>query len=387
MLSIDELKTLAEQPQQLCVSLYMPAIRLGDQTQQNPIRFKNLIKQVEAQLQEYPLRHTNALELLQPALELDKEDFWQHQDEGLAIFVAEDFFRYYRLPLQFDELVVVSDRFHLKPLLPLLTGDGTFYLLALSQKQVRLFKGSRYSVGEIQLDKDKVPLSLADALNYDEPENSLQNRISISKGGTSNSFVQAGSFHGQGSPDTDDSRRNILQFFLQLDRGLQYYLRNKRAPLVLAGVEYLFPIYQEANSYPHLINEGITENPEILKPEELHQQAWAIVEPYFLQDRQQASDRYQELTGTGKTSADLDEVIRAAYYGRVEQLFVAVGEQQWGSFDPQTDRVQIHAEAEPGDEDLLDATAIQTLLNRGTVYALEPEQVPHHAPVAAIFRY
>lgn len=41
---------------------------------------------------------------------------------------------------------------------------------------------------------------------------------------------------------------------------------------------------------------------------------------------------------------------------------------------------------EPGDEDLLNAAAIQTLLNGGTVYAVEPEQVPDTAPLAAIFR-
>jgi len=47
--------------------------------------------------------------------------------------------------------VVVSDRFHLKPLLPLLTGDGRFYILALSQNQVRLLQGTRYSVRGLYL--------------------------------------------------------------------------------------------------------------------------------------------------------------------------------------------------------------------------------------------
>jgi hypothetical protein len=44
-----------------------------------------------------------------------------------------------------------SDRFHLKPLLPLLTGDGRFYILALSQNQVRLLQGTRYSVRGLYL--------------------------------------------------------------------------------------------------------------------------------------------------------------------------------------------------------------------------------------------
>jgi hypothetical protein len=385
LLSIDELKTLVEQPQGLCISIYVPTERLGSETQQNRILFKNAIKLAEAYLEDCQMRRNDALELLQPALELDTEDFWQHQDQGLAIFLAKNFFRYYRLPLKFEELVVVSDRFHLKPLMPLLTGDGCFYILALSQKQVRFFEGTRYSVTEVEL--ENVPTNMTEALRYDEPENSLQNRISTSRGGTSNPAQQAGSFHGQGSPDTDDNRRNILQFFHQLDRGLHEYLREKRAPLVTVGVEYLLPIYREANTYQHLVDESITESPEILKPEELHAKAWSIVEPYFERERQVALERYRELTGTGKTSNDLKEVIPAAYYGRVEQLFVAVGVQQWGNFDPQTNQIDLHHDREPGDEDLLNSAAIQTILNGGTVYAVEPDRVPDAAMLAAIFRY
>jgi len=42
--------------------------------------------------------------------------FWQHQNAGLALFISEGFFRFYRAEMKF-ELVVVSDRFHLKPLI------------------------------------------------------------------------------------------------------------------------------------------------------------------------------------------------------------------------------------------------------------------------------
>jgi hypothetical protein len=83
----------------------------------------------------------------------------------------------------------------------------------------------------------------------------------------------------------------------------------------------------------------------------------------------------------------LREAVAAAYYGRIDHLFVAVGVQQWGNFDPQANELQIHSENEPGDEDLLNAAAIQTVLNGGTVYALEPQAVPEQAPLAAVFRY
>lgn len=133
LLSINELKTLVEKPDGYCVSLYMPTIKLGAETQQNPIRFKNLMREAEEQLIKSGLRAQDARDLLQPAQEIDNYEFWQHQSDGLAIFISKNVFSYYCLPLNFAELVVVNDRFHLKPLLSLLTGDGQFYILALSQ--------------------------------------------------------------------------------------------------------------------------------------------------------------------------------------------------------------------------------------------------------------
>ena len=80
-------------------------------------------------------------------------------------------------------------------------------------------------------------------------------------------------------------------------------------------------------------------------------------------------------------------MISGAFYGRVEQLFVPVGVQKWGNFDTEAMELQMHTDAQPGDEDLLNAAAIQTLFHGGIVYAVEPKKVPDSAPVAAVFRY
>lgn len=386
LLSVEELKTLAEQSKGPCVSIYMPTVSGGAEVQQNPIRFKNLMREAEERLVVQGMRKTEAVELLTPAQqELDKDEFWQNQNDGLAVFIAPGLFRYYCLPSTFEELVVVSDQFHLKPLLPALTGDGQFYVLALSQQNIRLIECTRHSAKEIEL--EDVPKNIDEALLYDETAQDGQFRISTSKGGTSNPFQHSGTFHGQGSPDRDKHQEDILQFFHAVDRGLQKYLCNKRAPLVLAGVEYLFPLYREANAYNHLLDEGITGNPELSEPEDLQAKAWEIVEPLFSQAKQEAIDHYKELTPTGRASNDVKEVVSAAFYGRVEELFVAVGVQQWGTFNPDTSTIDIHSDAEPGDRDLLDAAAVQTILNGGTVYAVDPEKVPDKAPVAAVFRY
>jgi hypothetical protein len=318
---------------------------------------------------------------LKPAKALIKDNrFWQYQADTLAAFISSDGFHHYRFPLKFDELLVVTDRFHIKPLLYLFTNDGRFYILALSQNEVRLFQCSRYSIREVEL--EDAPRSLSEALQYDDPRKQLQYHTQT-PGGTGK---RAAMFHGHGV-GKDDMKENILRFFHQVDQGLQKILREERAPLVLAGVDYLLPIYQEANSYSHLMEKGIAGNPEGLNPEELQQEAWRLVEPYFLKAQEDAAAQYEQFAGGDRASSEIEKIIPAALDGRVDLLFVAVGVQRWGTFDPVTFSIHLHEELGPGDEDLLDFAALHTLLNGGTVYAVKPEEVPDEAPVAAVFRY
>lgn len=381
LLSRDELKSLMRKKETPCVSIYMPTYRTSPQTKQNPIRLKNLLKEAENRLTASGLRKPEAKKLLKPAKALLKDGlFWQHQNDGFAAFISPEFFRYLRLPLAFKELLVVTDRFHLKPLLHLLSNDAHFYILALSQNEVRLFECSRHSCNEVDL--EGVPRNMAEALKYDDPERQLQFHTRT-PGGTG---VRAAIFHGQGV-GIDDAKGNILRFFHQIDQGLHDLLGEERSPVVLAGVEYLFPIYREANTFLHLTERGITGNPEGLKPEELHPQGWEIAKPHFLHAQQEAADRYRQLAGSERATTDIKEIVPAAYDGRIDVLFVAVGIQRWGTFDPVTLAVHSHNNPEPGDEDLLDFAALHTFSNGGTVYAVEPEKVPDEAALVALFRY
>ncbi|MCC5624710.1 hypothetical protein [Nostoc sp. CHAB 5715] len=387
LISREEIKTLIEQPKGNCVSIYMPTQPAGPEVRQNPIRFKNLVREAETRLIDAGLKQEDAIALLEKSQEIDTQEFWEQIGQGLAIFISENIFRYYTLPIDFQELVVVTDRFHIKPLLPILNGNGRFYILALSQQDVRFFEGTRYSVKQVEV--ENLPKSLDEALQKDDTAKEGQFRIATSKGGTANTFSQPGTFHGQGSPDRDKHQEDIIQFFQIVDRGLHEKLKLQKAPLVLAGVEYLLPLYRQANTYQHLMDEAITGNPEILSAQELHDQAWPIVEADFQKSQQAVLEQFNELFGgdTGKASNNLQEVVCAAYYQRVDSLLVAVGQQQWGLFDPTSETVYLHPEKETGDEDLLDFVAAHTLLNGGTVYAVPFEQIPYSTAVAAIYRY
>ncbi|MEP0754387.1 hypothetical protein NDA03_19405 [Trichocoleus sp. Lan] len=165
LLSTDELKSLIENSASPCISIYMPMEKAGPEIRQNPIRFKNLMREAEQRLEEMGIDHNEAMTWLEQANAIDSLEFWEeNQGEGVAIFISPEVFRYYQLPVDVEELVIVSDRFHIKPLLPIVNNDGRFYILALSQKDVRLLQATRTTVKEVHI--ENLPKSKDEALQY-----------------------------------------------------------------------------------------------------------------------------------------------------------------------------------------------------------------------------
>jgi len=365
------------------VSIYMPTVRFGPDAEQNKVRFKNLIRDAESELERQGTRAADARELMEPAWKMQRDQvFWRVMCDGLAVFIASGLVRAYKLPLNFRESSSVNESFEVTQLLPLLVGDGSFYVLALSKDMVRLLQGTRDSIDEVDL--EGLPEGLADAMKLEQVEYQGFVHMVERSGppGTGGTTI----FKSHGT-ERDEARARLLEYFRKVDAGLHELLKDEHAPLVLAGVEELFPVYGEANSYGHLLSEGVPGNPDREKAGELHDKAWRVVGPYFEKDRSRAADRFAEMIGTGLASTNIQEIVPAAYDGRVETAFVALGASEWGSYDRSTDSVEVDAERRPGDEPLLEIAAVQTVLHDGTVYAVDRSEVPTGSEAAAIFRY
>jgi len=366
------------------VSIYMPTHRAGREQQQDPIRLKNLLSKAEKTLLEHGVRRPNVQEMLNPAEELLIESgFWQHQSEGLAIFMSEDSSKIYRLPDRFDELVVVSNSFHVKPVLPLLNGNGNFYMLLLNLNNVGLFYATRDNFSEVELIDTHTRLE--DAYGSEEETKNISFHT-----GSENSpspGERPAMYYGPGVENK--KKEEILRFFREVDAGIARMLENESAPMVLAGVEYLFPLYHEANTYRNLLEEGVSGSPQRQDIKELHARAWKVVEPIFMENQLKASDRFMELHGqqNGLASGDLKEVVKAAVAGRIETLLIPLGKQIWGRYDLGTDSVHFDSEPTPENDDLLNLAAVQTLLNSGNVYSIPENHFPKNLEVGAIFRY
>ncbi len=368
------------------ISLYFPTHRAGPETRQGPIRLKNLLREARDQLIQQGHEEEAVQKMLRPAADLGNDlDFWRHQQEGLAILLSPDEMRLYKLPYPVDEIALAAEHFHLRPLFPLFSQEDSFHLLAFSKNQVQLYEGNRYSLRSV--DVPGIPRSLDEELQFDEAQPHLQ-QYSSGPGGIGGTPV----FHGYGG-EKDVHLNQLLRYCRSINKGIRDHLRDSRLPMVLAGVEYLLSIYREANSYPHLLEEGVTGGLDGMTEKELHDRAWNIVRPHLRIAQEKAMQRFDLLAnahngnGSGKTATSIEQAVIAAYEGRVDALLIPNNKQIWGEFHETTQKVKTETKDPSKRRELLDVAALNTLLHGGEVFVLKPEEMPNGSPIAALLRY
>jgi hypothetical protein len=365
-----------------CLSLYQPTHRHHPDNQQDPIRFRNLIKELEASL----LRGYSAPEI-EPLLEpfrvlVDDRDFWRHALDGLAVLGAQGLFRVYRLQRPVAELVVVADSFHTKPLLQILQSADRYQVLGLSQHEVKLFEGNRNALDEIELAQG-VPRTMTAALGEEltEPHQTV-----ASYGG-----VGAGSspmHHGSGGKESEveiDTER----YFRAVDRGiLEHHSQRSGLPLILAALPEHHHIFRTVSTNPFLIEPSIDINPDALSGiDALRQRAWQAFEPRYQARLTALAEEYDTARANGLGDERLAHIAKAVVAGRVATLLIEADREVPGRLDAATGGIKLANPANPEVDDVLDDLGALALKMGGKVVILPTERMPTETGVAAIYRY
>lgn len=345
-----------------CVSIYIPTHTVSRETEQDKILFKNAIRQAITQLSEVGAqkRRMAGIEAQLQGL-ANNTLFWNHLAESLAVLATPDRIETYRLPCAVSAEVEISDRFHLKPLIPLLAFPHTAYLLDIAQNQVRF-----WSVTEGQMQKIAVPdmpTTFSDA---------LEQRTGV----------------GESVNMRQDEHRKVRQrqFVRSIEEALRPVLLNQKTPLVLAGEQTMLTYYREVDTYPHTEGQVISGNQEHRRVDELAAEVRAIVSRRFENTIRNRLDRVEALRNERRSSTDLTEVAVAAQEGRVESLVVALDREIYGTLE---DGVEFapRAEADAATYDVLDEVVGLTLRQGGEVIGAKENELPKGFQMAAIFRY
>ena len=382
LLTKELIQELLSADQAPCLSLYMPTHQKHPENIQDIILFKNLVQQLEESLiQKYSAGEVQ--QYIEPVKELvNNDNIWNHTWEGLAVFSAKGIFKVIRLHKSVEELAIVADSFHTKPLRQYLQSVDNFHLLGLTLHDIRLFEGNRHSLTEVELNAD-TPKTIIDALGdqLTEKHSSID-----SFGGMGGGSIAM--HHGNGGKK-DETDKDAERFFRVVANAIyEHYSKPIGWPIILAALPEHHNLFQKVNKNPLLLPKGIAINPSSVSPDQLAKMAWEIMEPEYNLKLDNMVAWFEQARANGKGSDDYKEVAVAAVEGRVDTLIVEADR-----IIPIriTNLVTGHTQKKdlinPKVDDLLDDMGELVIKMGGQLMVLPTGKMPSETGLAAIFRY
>jgi hypothetical protein len=376
---IQELLSVDQAP---CLSLYMPTYRTHPENLKNPIRFKNLVSEMEESLlQKYSANEVQ--EYLEPLEALvNDNDIWNYTKEGLAVFSAKGMFKVVELHKSVEELAMVADSFHTKPLRQYLQSLDHFHVLGLTLHDIRLFEGNRHSLTEIELTKD-TPKTITEALGDELTDKHTTVASYGGSGGESSNM-----HHGHGGK-SEETEKDAERFFRVVAKTIyEHYSKPSGWPLILAALTEHHNLFQKVSKNPLLLPNGITINPSSVSTDKLANMAWEVMEPEYNLKLETLVERFEQARANGKGSDDYKEVAVAAVGGRVDTLLVEADRIIAVKVtNMETGNTQKKDLSNPKVDDLLDDLGELVLKMGGQVMVLPTDKMPSETGLAAIFRY
>lgn len=365
-----------------CLSLYVPVAGVGAEGQMQPAHLKKVLREA---LDQINLVSETELERARQIFDeiCDDPEFRQQGNQGLAVFIGPDFYKWYYLPLVVSSLAVVEPRFYLKPLLPLVTKQLLFYVLSLSKNEVKFYRGDRSELVEESIEnlpENEIAVVGSEAHGR---ELSLHSSGATGDAGGGTQMVHGGSF-------TDDQQLYLEKFLEAVNAAVTAHLRHKQssAPLILTGVERMITEYEKVNDYPQLrVDLSLQGNLKRESLKEIHAQLLPQMTADYYQQLTADAQEQMEHGSDQKFSTNLEEILREVRLGRVKTLLVAAGAMRWGDFDPNTLTTTVMDKANGQNLELFDLAAVETLLQGGEAYLIPAEQMPNQMEVVAVFRY
>lgn len=367
-----------------CVSIFMPTHRAFPACQQDPIHFRNLLNGVEQTLrQKYPGHATQDLQEKLRGL-LEDHAFWTHRLDGLAVLGSPNDFQVFDLERAVPERAIVTDSYHVKPLLRIVQSADRYHVLCLQRDEAKIYEGNRDALTRLEI--PGLPTNAEEALG-DAVFVLRREQVPGGKSAGERFPAPRGPNVPPGHPATrDDAKLDAERFFRAIDRAVwEKVSRPADLPLVLVALPEHQAVFRSESHNPRLLETGVERSPAGMSEKDLRQSAWKCVEPNYLSSLQKICDDFEVARARGLASMDLADAAPAAHDARVGILLIEADRVIPGRIHPGTGQVvQTGATQE---DDVLDDLAEMVLRRKGTVVVVPKERMPSSTGLAAIYRF
>jgi hypothetical protein len=355
MMTHEDLKRLAAASGP-CLTIFQPLRDNYLQVTKPATRIVAAVQAAGRLLEEKGYDSSERDEMLRPLMKVASSVDWTGRKGSLVMFRAPDFTVVDFWPDTLAPRVHFGPEFLVLPLLPGLLSKRDFWLLGISIKAVRLFRGSSEALVEVALPAG-VPVSLSEHEEFDQPDHTLRAR---SGAGRSNGSMKGVQF---GTSTAHELKGDYLHdFFKAINRGIHPTLAEDPKPLILAGVTRELAIYRTVNTYSPLLTGAIHGSPDSLGAGLLYTKATELMSAYSARADDTTLRVLEEAGNRGLVVSDPAALIEAAAVGQVEELIVPPASQAPGQ----------HEEA-------VNWAALATIRNSGTIRVLNDPRVAQGA--------
>jgi hypothetical protein len=348
-LSIQDLKSINEASGAPMISIYLSrengmldARTLHDKWKEALLKAEGLL------LKDYTRMYANSL--LDPLIKSNIFSQSETVDKGIVVFYGPKFQGYLRVQSAIEDLVVVADSFHIKPLLRIRNNEKGFYILSMSLKNIILYIEKNGHLYKLE--------------NYHNP--ALEENIEV----TTNKYP----------------RVHSKEFFMQVATELNnYFSINHQLPIILAGVKDHIGHMRKHLQTTGVLTEAIFGNVEKLKLNELREKAYKLLTPYYEQKEVEAINDLNLAVKKNHAVIYIEDIAVSAALGKVKKLFVVENRHIWGKVNRLTGEVYISPRQNNShDDDILDDLSQIVFAKGGDVVVLKDAETVKGYIAAAI---
>jgi hypothetical protein len=301
----EDLVTLIKERGNICISVIVPTHRLSSERQVDKFEVEKLVSHAKLMLQnKYPESESKSLIAALDAA-VQTVDY-NHNEEGLGIFISKNVQQVLRFPFPVQEKVMVGDNFEIRDVVYMTRHKVPYYALMLSEKRIRLFYGQDNGLTEIK--GDSFPFEYREKYEYNTP----------SRGSSSALNSQMRSFEHDKS--TLEQVR-IRDFFRVADDFLADYLV-PGSLLVLMGAEKSLSLFEQATDHKKYIIAKIQGNYEHHSVADLQRMVYESIGNYKRKEWADAVTSFRERVGEGLGVTGIQDIWTVVQEGRGRTLLV-----------------------------------------------------------------
>ncbi|HEX6168112.1 MAG TPA: hypothetical protein VFZ33_00365, partial [Chitinophagaceae bacterium] len=295
------IKDMVKEKGSTCVSIIVPTHRLGQDRQSD---FKEMQRAILVAKQSGLKEEKKILSGIDDLF--DQIDFTRNKD-GIGIFVSTHIKKLVKFPFPVTKKIIVNRLFHLHDMLYLENYSTPYYLVEISGKEIRLFRGIMDHLEEIK--DENFPKEITDDYEYTKPSQSSSN---------------AGYTHVKGfeKDKSEVQHLRLEKIFRETDKCLVKYLTPKETPLLLCGPKRDISLFKSVTDHLEIIVAVISDNNQRDGVHELEELAWHQIKSFTEQQKLKLVDEFKEKIGAGLAVCGMEAVWKAAKEGKGFKMLV-----------------------------------------------------------------